>query len=69
MFSPVISGKYSDKVFTGVLVLFGGLMGALLIYKATKEGNENKKLTYILVGGIIMFLDSVMIMASTGIFG
>lgn len=68
LFSPIITHQYPDKVFTGMLVLFSGLMGALLIYKATqKEGKESLK--YIILGGIIMAGSMAFIMAATGRFG
>lgn len=68
LFYPIVTGHYSDKVFTGVLILFIGLTGGLIMYKSSKV-DESKKLKYILGGGTIMFVDLFFISAATGIFG
>jgi hypothetical protein len=36
-FHPLITGGSSDSVFIGVLVLFVGLAGAVLVYKAASS--------------------------------
>ena len=39
-FHPLISGASFDPVITGTIVLFVGLAGAILVYKATTSDNR-----------------------------
>jgi membrane associated rhomboid family serine protease len=69
LFYPIINKKYPDKVFTGTMILWVGLAGALLMYRATKEEDDKKKLKLIILGGVIMAGDVFFMFAASGIFG
>ena len=69
LFYPIITKHYPDKPFTGIMILFAGLMGLLLIYKASKVEDQKKKFKYILIGGIIITGGLFFIIAGTGSLG
>jgi len=68
MFYPIINKQYPDKVFNGIMILWIGLAGILLIYKGAKESGNNK-MRYLIFGSVITFGDLFFIFAATGKFG
>jgi len=50
VFSPIITGKGYQDVFTGVLVLFIGLLGAIFLYNGSTKNNFK----YLIVGLSLM---------------
>ncbi len=58
VFSPIITGKGYQDVFTGVLVLFIGLLGAIFTY----NGATKNSLKYLVVGMTLMGLSLASIM-------
>ena len=67
LFYPIVTGNSPDKALTGVLILWVGLIGILLIFKGAKD--EEKKLKYLIMGTITVIADLVFIFAATGMFG
>ena len=56
-FSPLISGESFGGVIFGILVLFVGLAGGVILYKSTK--NENKRIMFF-VGGFALIAISLL---------
>lgn len=50
VFSPIITGKGYQDVFTGVMVLFIGLLGAIFTYNGATKNNFK----YLVVGLSLM---------------
>jgi len=67
IFSPIITGSFPDKPLIGILILEVGLIGVLVLYKATKE--EAKRMKYLFMGTLVIISDMIFIMASVGRFG
>jgi multisubunit Na+/H+ antiporter MnhB subunit len=67
LFYPIVTGYAPDKALTGILILWIGLIGILLLYKAAKE--EEKRLKYLIMGTIVVISDMFFIIAATGRFG
>ena len=67
IFYPIITGNSPDKALTGILVLWVGLIGVLLLFKAAKE--EQNRLKYLVMGTITVISDMFFIFAAVGMFG
>jgi hypothetical protein len=67
IFSPIITGYGGDKPLIGILVLWVGLVGVLVLYKGAKE--EEKRLKYLIMGTLVIISDLFFILAATGRFG
>ncbi len=63
-FHPLISGAAFDPVITGVLVLFVGLAGGVLVYKATTS--EKRRGIYLGGGFGLMAISFAYILQITG---
>ncbi len=65
VFSPIITGRGFQDVFTGTIVLFIGLFGAVLLYNGAKKNNYKYA-----IGGLgIMSLSLVGIFMFAGVRG
>jgi len=58
VFSPIITGKGYQDVFFGTMVLFIGLLGAIITYNSATKNN----LKYLVVGMSLMSLSLTSIM-------
>jgi len=63
-FNPIISGTAFDPVITGVLVLFVGLAGGVLVYKATTS--EKRRGIYLGGGFGLIAISFAYILQITG---
>ena len=65
VFYPLVeSGANENSVVIGVLILFFGLSGALLVYKAGTSDKRQK--TYLIAGFVILAIALLLIFAVTG---
>ena len=65
VFYPLVeSGASSNSVVIGVLILFFGLSGAVLVYKAGTSDKRQK--TYLIAGFVILAIALLLIFAVTG---
>ena len=62
VFSPIITGKGYQDVFTGVMVLFIGLLGAIFTYNGATKNNFK----YLVVGMSLMSVSLVGIFMLSG---
>lgn len=62
VFSPIITGKGYQDVFTGVMVLFIGLLGAIFLYNGATKNNFK----YLVVGMSIMSVSLIGIFMLSG---
>ena len=63
-FHPLISGTSFDPVISGVIILFVGLAGAVLVYKASTS--ENKRGIYLGGGFGLIAISFYYILMFTG---
>jgi len=64
-FYPLVeSGANANSVVIGVLILFFGLAGAVLLYKAGTSDKRQK--TYLIAGFVILAIALLLIFAVTG---
>ena len=66
VFYPVITHSNGDSVVEGVLILFVGLAGAVLIYKAGTSDKHQK--AYLIAGFAILAVALVLVYAAVGKF-
>jgi hypothetical protein len=66
VFYPVITHSSGDSVVEGVLILFVGLAGAVLIYKAGTSDKHQK--AYLIAGFAILAVALVLVYAAVGKF-
>jgi hypothetical protein len=66
VFYPVITHSNGDSVVEGVLILFVGLAGAVLIYKAGTSDKHQK--AYLIAGFAILAIALVLVYAAIGKF-
>jgi hypothetical protein len=66
VFYPVITHSSGDSVVEGVLILFVGLAGAVLIYKAGTSDKHQK--AYLIAGFAILAISLVLVYAAIGKF-
>ncbi len=64
MFYPVITHSSGDSVIEGVLILFVGLAGAVLLYKAGTSGKHQK--AYLIAGFVILSIALLLVYAALG---
>ncbi len=64
MFYPVITHSSGDSVIEGVLILFVGLAGAVLLYKASTSGKHQK--AYLIAGFVILSIALLLVYAALG---
>jgi len=64
LFHPLITGASFDSVITGVLVLFVGLAGAALLYRAATS--EKKRVIFLGAGFVLMIISLYYIFQLTG---
>jgi len=64
MFYPVITHTSGSNVVGGVLVLFIGLAGAVLLYRAGTSNKHQK--AYLIAGFAILSVSLVLVYASLG---
>ena len=57
LFHPLITNSVFDGVIFGVLVLFTGLAGGILLYKASTS--ESKRTVIFLAGGLALMAISI----------
>ncbi|MDH3676770.1 MAG: hypothetical protein OEQ12_00515 [Nitrosopumilus sp.] len=63
-FYPLISGNSGEEVVGGVVVLFVGLIGGILLYKSTTL--ENKQIVYFAAGVSLIAISLALIFQMTG---
>ena len=63
-FHPIITGSPFDIVVLGVIVLFVGLVGAILVYKATSS--EKRRIMYFGGGFGLIAISLALIFQFTG---
>ena len=66
MFYPIITHSSGDGVVEGVLILFVGLAGTVLLYKAGTSDKHQK--AYLITGFAILALALLLVYASLGKF-
>ena len=66
MFYPVITHTASDAVIEGVLILFVGLAGAVLLYRAGTSDKHQK--AYLIAGFAIIAVSLTLVYAALGKF-
>ena len=66
MFYPIITHSSSEGVIEGVLILFVGLAGSLLLYKAGTSDKSQKG--YLIAGFAIIAIALVLVYATLGRF-
>ena len=66
VFYPVITHSSGDSVVEGVLILFVGLAGAVLLYKAGTSDKHQK--AYLIAGFAILAISLVLVYAAIGKF-
>lgn len=66
MFYPVITHSSGDSVVEGVLILFVGLAGAVLLYRAGTSDRHQK--AYLIAGFAILTVALVLVYAALGKF-
>ena len=64
LFYPLITGTSFDDVVLGVLVLFVGLAGGVLLYKAATS--ESKRGTFLGIGFALMIISLYSVFHLTG---
>jgi hypothetical protein len=64
MFYPIITHSNGDSVVEGTLILFVGLAGAVLLYRAGTS-SKNQKL-YLIAGFVIVSIALVLVYAALG---
>ena len=64
LFHPLITGAGSETVIIGVLILFVGLAGAILVYKAATS--ENRRRIFMVGGFGLIALSFAYILSLTG---
>ena len=65
LFHPLITNTSFDNVATGVFVLFVGLAGGVLLYKAT-TATESKRAILLAIGFVLMGISLFSIFQLTG---
>ncbi len=63
-FEPLITGGSGDGVIGGVVVLFVGLIGGILLYKYTTS--ENRRILYFIGGFSLIAISLALIFQITG---
>jgi hypothetical protein len=63
-FHPLITNTNFDVVLAGVLILFTGLAGGILLYKAATY--ESKKIRFLFAGFILILISLFYIFQFTG---
>jgi len=63
-FYPLITNTSFDEVISGVLILFVGLAGGVLLYRAATS--ENKRIIFLGSGFTLMFISLFYIFQFTG---
>ena len=63
-FHPLITGNSFDSVISGVVVLFVGLFGGILVYKSTSS--EKNRIIYFGAGFGLIAISLVLIFQLTG---
>ncbi|MFB5647329.1 MAG: hypothetical protein ACE5RO_04215 [Candidatus Nitrosomaritimum yanchengensis] len=63
-FHPLITGNSFDSVISGVVVLFVGLIGGILVYKSTSS--EKNRIIYFGVGFGLVAISLALIFQLTG---
>ena len=66
MFYPVITHSSGDSVVEGVLILFVGLAGSVLLYRAGTSNKHQK--AYLIAGFAILAVALVLVYAALGKF-
>ena len=66
MFYPVITHTAGDTVIEGILILFVGLAGTVLLYKAGTSDRHQK--AYLIAGFAIIAVSLVLVYATLGKF-
>lgn len=64
LFSPLITGQGFDLVIIGVIILSVGLVGAILVYKATTS--EKRRIIYLGSGFALITISLIFIYDITG---
>lgn len=64
VFNPLITGQSFDRVIIGVVVLFVGLAGAILLYKAAIS--EKRRMIYLGSGFVLIITSIIFIYALIG---
>ncbi len=64
MFYPIITHSNGDSVIEGVLILFVGLAGAVLLYKAGTSDKHKK--AYLVAGFVILSIALLLVYAALG---
>jgi hypothetical protein len=63
-FHPLITGNSGESVVGGVIVLFIGLIGGILLYKYATS--ENKRIIYFIGGFTLIAISLTLIFQITG---
>jgi len=63
-FHPLITGNSFDSVISGVIVLFVGLFGGILLYKSTNS--EKRQIIYLGAGFGLIAISLGLIFSLTG---
>ena len=63
-FHPLITGNSFDSVISGVVVLFVGLTGGILVYKSTIS--EKRQIIYLAAGFSLIAISLALIFQMTG---
>ena len=63
-FHPLISGNSFDSVISGVVVLFVGLFGGILVYKSTSS--EKRQIIFLAGGFGLIAISLALIFQMTG---
>jgi len=63
-FSPLITGNSFEPVISGVVVLFVGLIGGILVYKSASS--EKIKIIYLGIGFTLIAISLGLIFQLTG---
>ena len=66
MFYPVITHSSGDSVIEGILILFVGLAGAVLLYKAGTSDRHQK--AYLVAGFAILAISLTLVYVALGKF-
>jgi uncharacterized membrane protein YjjP (DUF1212 family) len=63
-FNPIITGNSFDSVISGVIVLFVGLFGGILVYKSASS--EKRRIIYFVGGFSLIAISLALIFQFTG---